>query len=112
MKDGAILINTSRGEVVDTAALKVAILHKGLKAALDVYENEPSAGDNAFADTDLAGMITGTHHIGASTTQASEAIAGEVVNIVRAYKETGTPINLVNHQDKSDGIINLVITAL
>jgi D-3-phosphoglycerate dehydrogenase len=109
MQDGAILINTSRGEVVDTKALKEAIDKKGIKAALDVYENEPGGSDKEFTDTELAGKITGTHHIGASTDQASEAIASEVVNIVRAYRETGTPLNLVNHRDKSSAVINLVV---
>jgi len=109
MKDGAILINTSRGEVVDTAALKDAIKSKGLKVAIDVYENEPGASDKEFADTELAAMVTGTHHIGASTDQASEAIAGEVVNIVRAYMASGKPLHQVNSQDKSSAIINLVV---
>jgi len=109
LKEGAIFINTSRGEVVDTAALKEVITMKGIKASLDVYENEPGAGDSTFADGELAGMITGTHHIGASTDQASDAIADEVVNIVRAYKETGKPLNLVNHQDKSSAVYNLVV---
>ncbi len=109
LKEGAIFINTSRGEVVDTEVLKDVIRTRGIKAALDVYENEPAGGDGAFEDRELAEMITGTHHIGASTEQASDAIADEVVNIVRAYRETGKPLNLVNHQDKSAGVINLVI---
>ncbi len=109
MKEGAILINTSRGEVIDTTALKEAIKNKGLKVALDVYENEPGATDKDFADTELAAAVTGTHHIGASTDQASEAIAGEVVNIVKAYMETGKPLHQVNHQDKSSAVINLVV---
>ena len=109
MKEGAILINTSRGEVIDTAALKEAIEKKGLKVALDVFEDEPGASEKEFKDKELAGMITGTHHIGASTDQASEAIAAEVVNIIRAYKETGAPLNLVNHREKSSAIINLVV---
>ncbi|OQY34337.1 MAG: hypothetical protein B6241_04975 [Spirochaetaceae bacterium 4572_59] len=109
MKDGSILVNTSRGEVVDTAALKQAIKSKGLKVAIDVYENEPGASDKEFTDTELAALVTGTHHIGASTDQSSDAIAGEVVNIVKAYLETGKPLHQVNHQEKSSGIINLVV---
>ncbi len=109
MKDGAILVNTSRGEVVDTDALKEAVKTKGLKAALDVYENEPGASATEFSDTELASVITGTHHIGASTDQASEAIAAEVVNIVSAYLKTGKPLHMVNHQDKSSAVINLIV---
>jgi D-3-phosphoglycerate dehydrogenase len=109
MKDGAILINTSRGEVVDTKALKDAIAEKQLRVGLDVYENEPAATANEFDDTELAGMVTGTPHIGASTNQAAEAVADEVVRIVRAYKETGKPTNAVNIQDKSMAQCNLIV---
>ena len=96
MKDSAIFVNTSRGEVVDTQALKDAIKQKGLRVGLDVYENEPAASEKVFNDTDLAAMITGTHHIGASTNQAAEAVADEVIKIIQAYKDTGSPINVVN----------------
>ncbi|MDC7124474.1 MAG: NAD(P)-dependent oxidoreductase [Spirochaetales bacterium] len=109
MKDGAIFVNTSRGEIVDTKALKEAINTKNIKAALDVYEQEPSAQSKNFEDNDLAKMITGTHHIGASTVEASESIAAEVVRIIKSYIETGTPPNSVNLRDKQQSNINLVI---
>lgn len=109
MKSGAIFINTSRGEIVDTAALKDAIKSKGLNVAADVFESEPAGGEADFADTELAQMITGTPHIGASTEQAAEAIAEEVVKIVESYKRTGRPLNTVNISAKSSAIINLVI---
>lgn len=109
MKDGAILINTSRGEVVDTAALKEAIEQKDLRVGLDVYENEPAATAKTFDDQELAALVTGTPHIGASTNQAAEAVADEVVRIVRAYKETGKPINAVNIQQKSAASCDLII---
>lgn len=96
MKKGAILINTSRGEVVDTAALKAAIRDKGLRVGLDVFENEPKGGTDTFADTELAQLAICTPHIGASTDQASEAIADETVRIVKSYIETGLPLNVVN----------------
>jgi D-3-phosphoglycerate dehydrogenase len=109
MKDGAVFVNTSRGQVVDTEALKKAIADKSLRVGLDVYEGEPAAGDPAFADVELAGMVTGTPHIGASTDQASEAIAGEVVRIVQAYEQTGKPTHAVNIRAKTSAIINLVV---
>lgn len=109
VKKGAILINTSRGEIVDIAALKEAIKEKGLRVGLDVYENEPAASDPGFEDAELAEAVTCTPHIGASTDQASEAIATEVVNIVRAYCDTGTPLNVVNIQKQSPAINNLVV---
>ena len=109
MKDGAIFVNTSRGEVVDTAALRKAIDEKALRVGLDVFENEPGSGLAEFDQTDLAGSITGTPHIAASTNQASEAIADEVVRIVDSLIKTGKPINAVNSRDKTeDGTILMI----
>lgn len=109
MKDGAILVNTSRGEIVDRDALVEAIDTKGLRVALDVYADEPAATDSTFNDTELAARIVGTHHVGASTDQASEAIAEETVRVVRTYMETGKPANQVNAQDKSPAPFGLVV---
>ena len=109
MKEGAIFINTSRGEIVDTEALRGAVDSKSIKAALDVYENEPAATSREFTDTALATMITGTHHIGASTEQAAEAIAMETVRVIKEYIGTGTPPNVVNLRGKSDTDISLVV---
>mgnify|MGYP006278309493 CR=1 FL=1 len=96
MKDNAMFINTSRGDVVDTEALKQAIRDKRLRVALDVYENEPGSGHAEFPDNDWIQNIVGTPHIGASTSQAAEAIAAAVVRIVQTYIETGQPSNVVN----------------
>ncbi|HKJ32385.1 MAG TPA: NAD(P)-dependent oxidoreductase [Balneolales bacterium] len=100
MKNEAIFVNTSRGQVVDTEALKKAISEKNLRVGIDVYENEPSGGNADFDDTEFAQMVTGTPHIGASTYQASEAIADEVVRVFKNYVETGKPFNAVNIRDK------------
>lgn len=109
MKNGAILVNTSRGEVVNTTALKEAIVKKKLRVGLDVYENEPPVGEAEFPDKELASLITATPHIGASTDQASEAIADEVVNIVRAFQSTGVPLNTVNIRTRSSATQSLVV---
>jgi D-3-phosphoglycerate dehydrogenase len=97
MKPGAMLVNTSRGEVIDHAALADAVKTRGLRVALDVYASEPATPTGDFADPilQLPGVY-GTHHIGASTDQAQEAIAAETVRIVRSFKETGHVPNVVN----------------
>ncbi len=109
MKNGAILVNTSRGEVVDTAALRDAIKTKRLRVGVDVFENEPAGGEAEFSDRELAGIVTATPHIGASTDQASEAIADEVVNIVRSFQQTGVPLNSVNIRLRSTATQSLVV---
>jgi D-3-phosphoglycerate dehydrogenase len=109
MKDGAILVNAARGEVADTDAVIEAIRTKGIRYATDVFENEPSGGEAEFEDTDFASMITATPHIGASTDQAAEAIAAEVVRIVDAYRSSGKPLNAVNVCAKSKAVKSLVI---
>ena len=96
MKPGAILINTSRGPLVDTAALRAAIAEKKLRVAMDVFEGEPAGGEAPFADKELAAMVTCTPHIGASTDQAADAIAAETVRIVKTFIETGRPCGTVN----------------
>ena len=109
MKNGAIFLNTSRGDLVDTAALRKAIVEKNLKVGLDVFENEPGAGVADFDQAELAGLVTATPHIGASTDQSSEAIADEVVRIVESLIKTGKPLNNVNARAKrSDGTMLVV----
>jgi D-3-phosphoglycerate dehydrogenase len=97
MKEGAYFINTSRGEVVDQAALVEAIHAKGIRAGLDVFAAEPASATGEFTDAIAhEPNVYGTHHIGASTDQAQEAIAAETVCIVKTFKETGQVPNVVN----------------
>lgn len=109
MKTGAILINTSRGEIIDTHALMDMIPQKDLHVAMDVYQDEPGSGEAEFSQTDLLEKVTGTPHIGASTEQASDAIAAAVVRIVNSYMQTGKPLHAVNIQSKSPARVNLVV---
>ena len=97
LKPGSFVVNTSRGEVVDHDALRSAIVTQSLRVALDVFEQEPAGATGPFEDSivKLPGVY-GTHHIGASTDQAQEAIAAETVRIVRQFMETGTAPNAVN----------------
>ncbi len=96
MREGAVLLNTSRGDVVDEQALLNALDSKGLRAGLDVYANEPGASSGEF-DSELARHpnVYGTHHIGASTDQAQDAVADGVIEIIKAFSK-GDIINQVN----------------
>ncbi len=97
------VINTSRAEVMDYAALAVAVTERGLRVGLDVYPDEPAGGEGAFQAAILkaGGVIYGTHHIGASTEQAQNAIAQETIRIVREYMRSGHVANCVNLCEKS-----------
>ena len=102
MRPGAYLINTSRGSVVDEAALAQAIADKKLRAGLDVFQNEPVGGTGEFAAAILqVPGVYGTHHVGASTDQAQVAIAHEVIRIVQAFRATGEVPNVVNRLARS-----------
>ncbi len=109
MRPGAIFINTSRGALVDTAALRSAIAAKGLRVGLDVFEGEPSGGDGEWPDKELAALVTCTPHVGASTDQASEAVAAEVVRIVGTFIATGNPLGTVNLNAHSSAKHRLVV---
>jgi len=110
MRDGAYLINTSRGETVDQAALLAAIHSKGIRAGLDVFGIEPTSAVAEFADPIVHEPgVYGTHHIGASTDQAQEAIAAETVRIVQSFKETGQVPNVVNLAQRTPATHRLVV---
>ena len=102
MRPGAYLINTSRGSVVDEAALARAIEEKKIRAGLDVFQDEPAGGTGQFAPAIVqAPGVYGTHHVGASTDQAQVAIAHEVIRIVQAFRDTGEVPNVVNRLARS-----------
>jgi len=113
MRGGAYFINTARGEVVDQAALIEALRSRGIRAGLDVYAAEPTSAAAAFTD-EIAkeANLYGTHHIGASTDQAQEAIAAETVRIVREFKETGKVPNVVNLAQQTPATYRLVVRHL
>jgi D-3-phosphoglycerate dehydrogenase len=110
LKPSSYFINTARAEVVDYAALARGIGEKGIRVGLDVFAAEPAgaAGDFTDAIASLPGVY-GTHHIGASTDQAQEAIAAETVRIVSAYKDTGKVPNVVNLAKKTPATHMLVV---
>jgi D-3-phosphoglycerate dehydrogenase len=110
MKPGATFINTARAEVVDYDALERAVREKGVRVGLDVFRNEPTAGTGQHADPLLLlPGVYGTHHIGASTEQAQEAIAAETVRIVASFKNTGGVPNVVNLARRTPATHMLVV---
>lgn len=113
MRAGAYFINTARGEVVDQAALIDAMKFRGIRAGLDVFAAEPTSAVAEFADEIRnESHVYGTHHIGASTDQAQEAIAAETVRIVREFKETGKVPNVVNLARQTPATHRLVVRHL
>jgi D-3-phosphoglycerate dehydrogenase len=113
LRPGTILINTTRGAVVDEAALLKAVRDEGVRVGLDVYASEPAAGDKSFSNPLLEEPnVVGTHHVGASTDQAQQAIAGETVRILTAYADTGTVPNCVNRAARSAATCLLTVRHL
>jgi len=113
MRPGTYFINTSRGDVVDQSALAEAMRTRGLRVGLDVFASEPASAVSEFSDPIREEQnLYGTHHIGASTDQAQEAIAAETVRIVREFKETGQVPNVVNLARQTPATHRLVVRHL
>ncbi len=110
LKPGAYVINTARADVVDYKALAAAVKERGIRVGLDVYPGEPAGATAEFA-TPVVGLpgVYGTHHIGASTEQAQEAVAAETVRIVKTFKDTGRVPNVVNLAKKTPAAYSLII---
>jgi D-3-phosphoglycerate dehydrogenase len=110
MKAGTCFINTSRAEVVDEAALIEAAKANRIRVGTDLYSDEPEGKSGRF-ENELGKLegVYGTHHIGASTTQAQHAVAEETVRILKVYKETGCVENWVNRLAKTPAKYQLIV---
>ena len=98
MRPGAMLINNSRGRVVDLEALAASLRSGHLSgAAADVFPEEPAENGDGFR-TPLAGLsnVILTPHIGGSTEEAQEAIAVDVAEKLARYWRHGTTATAVN----------------
>jgi D-3-phosphoglycerate dehydrogenase / 2-oxoglutarate reductase len=98
MKPGSILINASRGTVVDIDALAAALESKHLAgAAVDVFPVEPRSNDEEFVSPlrKFDNCIL-TPHVGGSTMEAQENIGVEVADKLIRYSDNGTSITSVN----------------
>jgi len=110
MKPGAFFINSTRHSVVDERAMIKAIDEKGIRVALDVFSDEPTAKEGPFSHA-LATRsdVYITHHIGASTQQAQEAIADEAVRVILKYADTNSVDNCVNIAVQTAAVHQLMI---
>jgi len=110
LRPGACVINTARAEVVDYDALATVVRERGIRVGLDVYPDEPATPTAEFSLPLLREPgVYGTHHIGASTEQAQEAIAAETVRIVTSFKDTGRVPNVVNLARRTPATHMLVV---
>jgi D-3-phosphoglycerate dehydrogenase / 2-oxoglutarate reductase len=110
MKPGMIFINTARAEVVDEEALREAADSGKIKVGIDVFNNEPEqkAGDFRNNLQSVKNMYV-THHIGASTEQAQNAVAADAVSIVREYVKEGRVRNWVNRCEATEAEWQLIV---
>lgn len=110
MKKGALLINTSRADVIDEDAMLEAIKEKGIRVAADVFKGEPEAkGGDVTSVLQSIPNVYITHHIGASTEQAQNAVAEETIRIVEEFVKSGSVMHWVNKAKKIDAKQQLVI---
>ncbi|MBL4899256.1 MAG: phosphoglycerate dehydrogenase [Colwellia sp.] len=103
MKPGAILINASRGTVVDIDALAEALTQKKVAgAAIDVFPVEPKGNADEFVSP-LRGFdnVILTPHIGGSTKEAQENIGLEVASKLAKYSDNGSSLSAVNFPEVS-----------
>lgn len=110
MKEGAYLINTSRHDVIVEEDLLEAIKEKNIRAALDVFKGEPESksGEVKSVLQDNSNIYI-THHVGASTAQAQDAVAEETVNIIKHFVHSGVIDHWVNRAKITDAKYQLVV---
>jgi phosphoglycerate dehydrogenase-like enzyme len=97
MKPSAILINPSRGEIVDEEALARALSEKWIwGAAVDVYSQEPPSKDNPLLKLKDVNLITTPHIAGANTDARLRIIEFSIRNIIRVIKG-----------EKPEGVVNM-----
>ena len=110
MKDGAYLINTSRQDIVVEDDLLEAIKEKHIRYACDVFKGEPEAKSGEVSSKlQNNPNIYVTHHIGASTEQAQDAVAEETINIIKHYVHSGVIDHWVNRAKITDAHYQLVV---
>ncbi|HMN16649.1 MAG TPA: 3-phosphoglycerate dehydrogenase [Ignavibacteriaceae bacterium] len=110
LKDGAYLINTSRQDIVVEDDLLEAIKEKNIHYACDVFKGEPEAKSGEVSSKlQNNPNIYVTHHIGASTEQAQDAVAEETINIIKHFVHSGVIYHWVNRAKVTDAHYQLVV---
>lgn len=110
LKPGALLINTSRPDIIDEDALLEAIKEKNIRVAVDVFKGEPEGKTGeVISKLQSSSNVYVTHHIGASTEQAQIAVAAETVRIIKSYLHSGVIAHWVNKAKITDAKYQLVV---
>jgi glyoxylate reductase len=91
LRDGACLVNTARGEIVDQAALVAELVSGRIRAGLDVFAGEPHVPSELF---DLPNVVL-TPHLGSATRQTREAMTRLVVDNLLAVERGEPPLTPV-----------------
>ncbi|WP_394821919.1 NAD(P)-dependent oxidoreductase [Pendulispora albinea] len=122
----AIFINAARADLVDQAAMREAVVTRGLRVGLDVYPDEPrdkleyasdlfgpqtpgAEASGTWSPSDSEGFIYGTPHIAAATDQSQLAVATETVRVIRSFLLEGHVPNVVNVTTTSIANFQVVI---
>ena len=110
LKDGAFIVNTSRQDVIVEDDLLEAIKEKNIRYACDVFKGEPETktGEVKSKLQDNPNVYV-THHIGASTAQAQDAVAEETINIINHFTHSGVIDHWVNRAKITDSYYQLVV---
>ncbi len=110
MKPNSLLINTARADLIDEDAMIEATKTKNIRVALDVIKNEPEQKEGPVSSPLQAlPNVYVTHHIGASTEQAQNAVAEETIRIIKNYLESGIIAHWVNKAKITGAHYQLVI---
>ena len=110
MKNGAYLINTSRQDVIVEDDLLEAIKEKNIRYACDVFKGEPeSKSGDVSSKLQNNPNVYVTHHIGASTEQAQDAVAEETISIIKKFVHSGVIDHWVNRAKITDAHYQLVV---
>jgi D-3-phosphoglycerate dehydrogenase / 2-oxoglutarate reductase len=110
MKPGTMFVNTARAEVVNEDAMIDHLRSGKIRAAVDVFSGEPEQKEGPFDNRlrDVPNLYV-THHIGASTMQAQNAVADAVVDIIRTFIKTGKVKNWLNRSESTAAPWQLIV---